>query len=51
MILTDADIHELQALCREHFGFEPENEEARRMGEDLLRLVRLVYEPHGLDPP
>lgn len=44
-MLTDADIQSFQALYQKHFGRALDKNEAQRMGEDIVRLVRVVYEP------
>jgi hypothetical protein len=45
-MLTDTDIQEFQAMYRKHFGIDLSEDEARKMGEELIRLVRIVYEPN-----
>lgn len=44
-MLTDADIQSFQSLYQKHFGRVLDKNEAHRMGEDIVRLVRIVYEP------
>lgn len=44
-MLTDADIQSFQSLYQKHFGRVLDKNEAHRMGEDIVRLVRVVYEP------
>lgn len=46
-MLTDADILEFQAMYRKNFGIDLNEDEARQMGEELIRLVRVVYEPNA----
>lgn len=45
-MLTDTDIQEFQAMYRKHFDIDLNDDEARQMGEELIRLVRVVYEPN-----
>lgn len=45
-MLTDTDIQEFQAMYRKHFGVDLNEEEAKKMSEELIRLVRVVCEPN-----
>lgn len=44
-MLTDTDIQVFQEIYRKHFGISLDKNHAHRMGEELVRLVRVVYEP------
>ena len=45
MTLTDADSQSFQTLYQKHFGVALDKNEAHRIGGDIVRLVRVVYEP------
>jgi hypothetical protein len=47
-MLTDTDIQEFQALYRKHFGKDLDMDEARKMAEDVIRLVQVVYAPNKI---
>lgn len=49
-MLTDIDIQEFQVMYRKYFGIDLNDEEARKMGEELIRLVRVVYKPNAGSP-
>lgn len=44
-MLTDADIQSFQVLYQKHFGRALDKNEAHKIGEEIVNLVRIVYEP------
>ena len=44
-MLTDKDIQEFQAIYQKHFGIALNTDEAALLAEEMLSLVRFVYEP------
>ena len=45
-MLSETDIQEFQVMYQKHFGVRLDKDEAERMSEELIRLVRVVYEPN-----
>ena len=46
MFLPDSAIHEYMQIYKNHFDEEISFEEAREQGEQLIQLMKLVYEPN-----
>ena len=46
-MLTDKDIQEFQAIYQKHFGIALNRDEAALLAEEMLRLVRFVYESNN----
>ncbi len=49
-MLSETDIQEFQVMYQKHFGVLLDKDETQRMSEELIRLVRLVYERNTESP-
>lgn len=48
-MLDDSNVRKFQDIYREQFGKEISQDDARKEGEKLLRLVQLVYKQMSLE--
>jgi hypothetical protein len=44
-MLSDKQVEEFRELYKKRFGEEIDNEEARKLGTNLVTLLRLIYKP------